>query len=254
LQASPIVTDSKTKKRKQSEPPTKSAPPQKKAAISTTSSSKPVVVKKEIKPVAPAVKDAKLDTSFFSAPKPKPKLPSFKKAPPAPATVKKEPDPNIAQPSSIDPFQEALKSMAKSRKEVPVVSTPPPNAQANAGSTTPPSSSKNGKRKKSVTWAPEGQLESVRLIEKAVYDDDPVDVSCLSFFVSFVLYINMFCPFRVFVFIQGIHTAHSLRDLDRGEGAALHAHLFEEALDWSEPLRKQMKFVLQEERATNRRL
>lgn len=32
---------------------------------------------------------------------------------------------------------------------------------------------------------------------------------------------------------------HSLRDLDRGEGAALHApHLFEETIDWSEPLRE----------------
>lgn len=33
--------------------------------------------------------------------------------------------------------------------------------------------------------------------------------------------------------------SHSLRDLDRGEGAALHAHLFEETVDWSEPIRKQ---------------
>jgi protein phosphatase 1 regulatory subunit 10 len=31
---------------------------------------------------------------------------------------------------------------------------------------------------------------------------------------------------------------HSIQELDRGEGAALHAHLFEEAIDWSEPLRK----------------
>jgi len=26
--------------------------------------------------------------------------------------------------------------------------------------------------------------------------------------------------------------------LDRGEGAALHAHLFEETIDWSEPSRE----------------
>ncbi|KIL67411.1 hypothetical protein M378DRAFT_159842 [Amanita muscaria Koide BX008] len=205
-----ITEDPKTKKRKPTEPPSaKSVPPTKKAAVSATASSKPVVVKKEVKPVTPAVKDAKLDTSFFSAPKPKPKLPSFKKAPPAPMPVKKEPDPNVAQPSSIDPFQEALKFMAKSRKEPPAVSTPPPNSVPSASNTPPPGITKNGKKKKTVTWAPEGKLESVRLIEKAVYDDDPVD---------------------------GIHTAHSLRDLDRGEGAALHAHLFEEALDWSEPL------------------
>ncbi|KAF8629618.1 hypothetical protein AX15_003356 [Amanita polypyramis BW_CC] len=204
------IEDSKAKKRKSSEPPpAKSAPPTKKSAVGTASSSRPVVVKKEAKSVIPAVKDAKLDTSFFSAPKPKPKLPSFKKAPPTPTSVKKELDPNVAQPSSIDPFKEALKSMAKSRKEIPAAPTPPPAMELFAASTPPPGLTKNGKKKKTVTWAPEGQLESVRLIEKAVYDDDPVD---------------------------GIHTAHSLRDLDRGEGAALHAHLFEEALDWSEPL------------------
>jgi len=39
--------------------------------------------------------------------------------------------------------------------------------------------------------------------------------------------------------IQGSHFGHSIRDLERGEGAALHAHLFEETIDWAEPLRKQ---------------
>ncbi|PFH50568.1 hypothetical protein AMATHDRAFT_75551 [Amanita thiersii Skay4041] len=187
--------DLKAKKRKPSEPPpSKNAPPWKKPALSASSSSKPVVVKKEIKSTISAVKDAKLDTSFFSAPKPKPKLPSFKKAPLAPQ-VKKEPDLNVAQPSSIDPFQEALKSMAKNRKDSPAVSTPPPTSQpVYSSELTEPGFTKNGKKKKTVTWAPEGQLES------------------------------------------GIHTAHSLRDLDRGEGAALHAHLFEETVDWSEPL------------------
>lgn len=87
-------------------------------------STKTVTVKKEVKTVVREVKDAKSDTSFFSAPKPKPKLPSFKKAPPA--AVKKEPDSNVAQPSSINPFEEALKSMAKSRKDSPATSTPPP--------------------------------------------------------------------------------------------------------------------------------
>jgi len=191
----------KAKKRKPSESlPVKNAPPPKKPALGTPSSSKPVVVKKETKPVAPAVKDAKLDTSFFSAPKPKPKLPSFKKAPPAPVSVKKEPDPNVAQPSAIDPFQEALKFMAKNRKEIPLVSTPPPTTQPSAANTPPPGLAKNGKKKKSVTWAPEGQLESVRLIEKAIYDDDPVDVSCS--LLSCFLYCTLIClvPFHVLPF------------------------------------------------------
>lgn len=30
-----------------------------------------------------------------------------------------------------------------------------------------------------------------------------------------------------------------MRDLDRGEGAALHAHLFEEAIDWTDPISEQ---------------
>lgn len=200
--------DTKLKKRKLNEPPAARAPPPtKKATLSSTSASvaKATVVKKETKPVVPAVKDSRSDSSFFSAPKPKPKLPSFKKAP---APVKKEPDPNVAQPSSIDPFQEALKSMGKGRKDSPAAPTPPSAAStpsANFATTTVVGKMK----RKTVTWAPDGQLESIRLIERAVYDDDPVD---------------------------GVHTAHSLRDLDRGEGAALHAHLFEELIDWMDPI------------------
>jgi protein phosphatase 1 regulatory subunit 10 len=167
----------KLKKRKLNEPPAaKAPPPAKKAAITPAASFSKVTVKKEIKPVSLPVKDSRSDSSFFSAPKPKPKLPSFKKAP---ANVKQEPDTNVAQPSSIDPFQEALKSMGKGRKASPAVSTPPPIAAAS----TPPAGNTTGKTKrKSVSWAPEGQLESIRLIERAVYDDDPVDVSPLLYF------------------------------------------------------------------------
>lgn len=140
--------------------------------MTTTKFSATKDIKDKPKPVTAtaAVKDAKSDSSFFSAPKPKPKLPSFKKAP-APAPVKKEE--NVAQPSSVDPFQEVLRTM-KARKESPAVSTPPPTVN------TPPqtnSLSKNGRKKKFVTWAPDAQLESVRLIERAVYDDDPQEVS-----------------------------------------------------------------------------
>jgi protein phosphatase 1 regulatory subunit 10 len=143
-------------------------------AIGTSTSTKPAV-KKEIKPVA-AVKDAKADFSFFSAPKPKARLPSFKKAA-VPAQLKKD-DANVALPSSFDPFQEALKSM-KARKDSPALSTPPA-----ASATTPPQISlgKNGKKKKCVTWATDEQLVSIRLIERAIYDDDPVDVSTVSFY------------------------------------------------------------------------
>ncbi|TFY80734.1 hypothetical protein EWM64_g3273, partial [Hericium alpestre] len=196
--------DGKPKKRKSSEPPSK-APPAKKVAVASASSSKPTVVKREVKAGSSAtVKDSKSDSSFFSAPKPKPKLPSFKKS--AGPPVKKEHDPNVAQPSAIDPFQIALKDMAKARKASPAAAPTPPSTstppQATAGD------SKSGKKRKSVTWPPDGKLEQVKLIERAIYDDDPAD---------------------------GMHQMHNVRDLDRDEGAALHAHLFEELIDWFEP-------------------
>lgn len=170
------LIDSKLKKRKPSELSTKPQPPQKKQALSNSAMTVKAVVIKDIKDKAKpivsvtAVKDAKSDSSFFSTPKPKPKLPSFKKAP-VPMPVKKEE--NVAQPSSVDPFQEVLKTM-KTRRESPATSTPPPVYTAPQTN----SLSKYGKKKKSVTWAPDSQLESVRLIERAVYDDDPQEV-CL---------------------------------------------------------------------------
>ncbi|KAH8115813.1 hypothetical protein DFH11DRAFT_1543264 [Phellopilus nigrolimitatus] len=204
--------EDKTKKRKLSDVSSKAAPPAKK--VSLTGASGPVAssskVKKE-KVVVTAVKDAKADSAFFSAPKPKPKLPSFKKAPPASAAGAGRTDVNIAQPNNIDPFQEALKSMAKAR--APSAQLTPEPAPASAGAAVAavaaePGLTKSGKKRKVVTWAPEAQLCKVKLIEKAVYDDDPAD---------------------------GSQSAHSIRDLERAEGAALHRHLFEEAVDWSEP-------------------
>jgi protein phosphatase 1 regulatory subunit 10 len=181
-----------------------------------------------------AVKDAKSDSSFFSAPKPKPRLPSFKKAPIAPpaSTVKKEVDPKVAQPSSIDPFQEVLKSLGKAvRKESPATSTPPPIPVANSVPQAATGLTKSGKKKKTVSWAPEGQLEMIKYIEKAVYDDDGIHVSSFRPLFEVLQFLSTWS-------IQGPHLLHSLRDLDRGEGAALHAHLFEEAIDWYEPIRK----------------
>ncbi|KAG6878343.1 hypothetical protein C0993_008101 [Termitomyces sp. T159_Od127] len=192
---------------------------------SVASSSKSTVVKREPgttgvlgSSTKPTSKDAKSDSSFFSAPKPKPKLPSFKKAPPAPPapTPAKTGTPsNVAQPSSVNPFEEALKSMGRSTKrDSPAVNTPPSTSETppqNQGQAQAQSSglTKKGTKKKTVTWAPPGMLERIKLIERAVYDDDPVD---------------------------GNHTTHTLKDLDRGEGAALHAQIFEETLDWSEPI------------------
>jgi protein phosphatase 1 regulatory subunit 10 len=225
-----FVLDTKTKKRKPSEPPPKPGPPAKKTAVTPTTVKITTTVTK-----AGAVKDAKSDSSFFSTPKPKPKLPSFKKAP---VPVKKEPEMNIAQPSSLDPFQEALKSMAKGRKESPSVTPTPPQPTPPTPATMVTVSTgltKTGKKKKSVSWAPDGRLEQIKLIERAVYDDDPVDVSIFLFASS----LDSWCELSVyllgaFVALQGT-TVHNIRDLDRDEGAAMHAQLFEELIDWMEP-------------------
>jgi protein phosphatase 1 regulatory subunit 10 len=224
------VLDLRTKKRKSSEPPLKLGPPAKRTAVTSATVKTTTAATK-----AGAVKDAKSDSSFFSTPKPKPKLPSFKKAP---VPVKKEPETNVAQPSSLDPFQEALKSMAKGRKESPSVTPipsqpiPPMPVVAVTAST---GLTKTGKKKKSVSWAPDGRLEQIKLIERAVYDDDPVDVSIFLFASS----LDSWCELSVyllgaFVVLQGT-TVHNIRDLDRDEGAAMHAQLFEELIDWVEP-------------------
>ena len=75
--------------------------------------------------------------------------------------------------------------MAKARKDSPVAtSTPPPVAVRSPVAT---GLTKLGKKKKSVTWPSDERLASIRWIEKAVYDDDPVDVSI----VYIILYMQM---------------------------------------------------------------
>lgn len=233
-----------SKKRKLEPAPAaaKPAQPVKKAAVGGPSATKPVVKKepgatKTGLATVTVTKDAKADSSFFSAPKAKSKLPSFKKAP-LPPPVKREADAasaNMAMGSSFDPFQEALKSM-KGRKDSPAAApTPPPQSTS---AEPQPGLMRNGRRKKFVTWAPDGQLEAIKFIEKAIYDDDPVDVSTFHPHQP-AYYTLMPRQFSLFSFdIQGAHVAHSFRDMDRGEGNALHAQVFEETVDWSDPPRK----------------
>jgi protein phosphatase 1 regulatory subunit 10 len=126
----------------------------------------------------------------------------------------------------------------KARKDSPALSTPPA-----ASASTPPQISlgKNGKKKKCVTWATDEQLVSIRLIERAIYDDDPVDVSTVSFYQCVYNITSMtFSLLTLFIFFpQGSHiSSHNIRDLDQEEGAALHQRLFEETADWSEPNRE----------------
>jgi hypothetical protein len=200
--------DAKQKKRKLPDASSKPGPPAKKSAVSVASSLRPsVVVKKEgrssttttVAATTTTMKESKSDSSFFSAPKQKPKLPTFKKAPAgvtAPTTAKKEPPANVAQPSSTDAFQEALKDMARARKPSPAA--PGTSSNTEAVSSAVMVGAKLLKKKKSVTWAPDGQLELVKLIERAVYDDDPIDVSLfLSIIVQYINYVPLLLIYRV---------------------------------------------------------
>ncbi|CDO74191.1 hypothetical protein BN946_scf185043.g243 [Trametes cinnabarina] len=212
--------DTKGKKRRAEPASSKAAPPAKKVAVPAAGSSK-----------AKAPKTTKAQ------------MPSFKKNTSAPsasmstAPTKKEPDANVAQPSHTNHFQEILKALAPTSAG-PSNSTPPPalggppaGPSTASGSDTQPQGKSEGKRKK-VTWAPDGQLEQIRLIERAVYDDDGATVSI------FDLHHDTYCVLIISGFatvVQGSLPTHSIRDLDRSEGAALHNHLFEEQIEWTEP-------------------
>lgn len=124
------------------------------------------------------MKEAKTDSSFFSAPKPKKILPSFKKVPPPPATTAREDvKMEAAQPSNENPFELALKEMSGkkasvARKSDAAGATGNIKVESRSGTETPPAAAgRPGKRRK-VTWAPEGELEKVKIIEPAVYEDD----------------------------------------------------------------------------------
>lgn len=151
-----------------------------------------------------------MDSSFFSAPKPKQKLPSFKKAPASSAASATSTarvsaalqatssSSEVAQPNAVDPFQEALAIMGKGRAGGNSA-TPEPSASANTNNTTGAvlSSSASGvtkpsKKRKSVTWAPENQLVKIRVIEKAVYDDDPAQVCIIIAFMCSPLFLILF--------------------------------------------------------------
>lgn len=168
------------KKRKATENPVPKAPPSKKAAST---------VKREIVKIDPTVmtKVAKTDSSFFTQPKKK-ALPSFKKVPPA----KKD---DVSQPSNFDPFQEALNAMTRGstvNSGTPTPSTTTVGTPTGSMSTPPPGGVESFdmvidgpqrpvdplRRKKSVTFRPDSELEAIRWIERADYggDDDATEV------------------------------------------------------------------------------
>lgn len=208
----------------------KAAPAMKKLILSRPaagSGTKPIAVKKEVGTMsltakgpttttlassATTVRDSKSDSSFFSAPKPKPRLPNFKKAPP---TVKKEgADSNVAQPSSVDPFKDALAAMTRARNSpTPSAAVAAANAayaaqmqgsQGGAAGATTTTAVENsdamvittegsatagatsmitatGKKVKKVSFKAEKDLVQIKYIEPAIYDDGGMgaNVSCI---------------------------------------------------------------------------
>lgn len=185
--------DSRGKKRKVGENATKAPPPKKPTPTPITNRRESVKAES-----ATAPKVTKSDSSFFSAPKPKAKLPSFKKV-----AVKKEPDGSVAQPMNIDPFQQALQAMgrsnAKSTTPVPTNAAGDSAATATssaAGTPAPPTSTTSKKRKR-VTFPPDSQLEAIRWIDKAIYDDDDHEVSDLCRLGSSDMAIDVFYYRRI---------------------------------------------------------
>lgn len=128
---------------------------------------------------AVSAKPVQSDSSFFSA-KPKAKLPSFRKKPVAVASTVKtegEGESKIAQPQAqlpndYNPFADALKAVRKGSPVVPPNSTPNQGTAVGPGEKVAAISAKTGKPKKVVRFRPDGELEMVKFIERAIYDDD----------------------------------------------------------------------------------
>lgn len=129
---------------------------------------------------ASTMKAAQSDSSFFSS-KPKAKLPSFKKKPISASgapDIKSEPgqDPKMTQPQAQpvgndwNPFTDALKAVRKGSPAVSSLATASPGTQTDK--VIPGISAKTGKPKKNVRFKEGTELEMVRWIEKAIYDDD----------------------------------------------------------------------------------
>jgi protein phosphatase 1 regulatory subunit 10 len=135
---------------------------------------------KKVVPAAAALAvktEAKTDSSFFSAPKQKAKLPSFNK-------VKSETK-DAATAGVFDPFKEALAGLTKGRKgsgsPANATTPPPPGSRpmsidllpvVDPATLTRGVSTKTGRPKKVVSWAGADALEQVKFITKAIYDDD----------------------------------------------------------------------------------
>lgn len=106
-------------------------------------------------------------------------MPSFKKkiVPETSAIKAESEDVKIAQPqaqlpSDYNPFADALKAV---RRGSPVVPPSIPLSKEASSSTVdrkPGISAKTGLPKKVVRFRPDGELEAIRWIERAIYDDD----------------------------------------------------------------------------------
>ena len=196
LDSSAMDVDSNGKKRKAGDAATSKAPPAKRAAAAAGNGAAKKEPGRTTKAEATGgAAAAKSDSSFFSAPKKK-VLPSFKKVASTAAKA------DVSQPSNIDPFQEALNAMTKgagaaanatsstSAGKSSIVAGTNGASSSSDGMMLDGTTSYNGvssstkpsdplKRKKSVVFASDDQLEAIRWIERAEYDDEEDEVRTL---------------------------------------------------------------------------
>ncbi|KAF8760144.1 SNF2 family N-terminal domain [Rhizoctonia solani] len=196
-------TDMRGVKRKSETPPTKSGAPAKRAAITPTPSPAALVAQRLIAQKKEKEKETRAAAGTVTK-ETKSDSSFFTDTKPKPAPVK-----HVAQPSSHNTFEEALAHLGVKPKAGTPTAPEAMEGVAHSASRAPSISLEPNKKRKRVTFKPEEHLVEVRWIEKAIYDDDP----------------DAF----------GAH--HSVRDLDRDEGAAMHKQLvFEELIDWTEPI------------------
>jgi protein phosphatase 1 regulatory subunit 10 len=177
-----------------------------------------VIKKRKISPPSTAspppqtVPSAKPHNFLNSANKP---LPGFTKRK---AAAQAEASSNVSP--AIDPFSEAMKHLGKAK-------TPPVVASGTVAAATTSSVPNQFKKRKRVSWAPDGELEKIKVVERISYGDEDTEVAKL----HLVLWIKMS---ELTVKFQGGHT---LREMEMGEGAALHLHAVDlsEEIEWYTP-------------------
>ncbi|GAA5893391.1 uncharacterized protein JCM6883_007651 [Sporobolomyces salmoneus] len=125
-------------------------------------------------------------------------------------------------PSTMNAMRAALAQVKKPDPPPPPPPAPAPSTGTAGTTTTRDEVNKNGKRKKSVRWAPDDMLEAIKYIEKAIYGDEAEGQTGLGLG-------------------EGEEAEENFREMEQQEGLSLSMHLdedddMEEEIDWYEPI------------------